>query len=354
MDNPRLGTDEKPRDPRIEQFLITIRAEMSGLSGPAAINERVHEVQLHLEQSIEEFVELGVADPVAAALEAFGTVDTYGDSVKKAGDGILLRDSHQQVLKWVTALVLIPICADLAMDFSSWFTSDSQLFLLGIPFCAYVLGRILVASTHSRKFLFIPITGIVAMGFVWFIVLGGFSRGALGDSMTEPRGTASRSVSSLQLFSLSNQLLQAKGLREGYSVFRSDHPTAGVGEFRVAQGYLTPEQVDSKYRTGWYSTVSIGASMVPVSNYSEARLGWMKMGPKAIQWADEAVASTRRQIEEQSRVANSSWLSSVQADLPFKIPSGIFVWFSIITIHALGMGYGVVRRRSGRRPTAAA
>ena len=345
-------------DPRVELFLAEIRRTMSGLTATERIDERLRELRSHIELSVLEFTELQVEDPVGKALLQFGSVETYQKSVKSAGGGVLLRQAERTTLLWLSAVLLVPICADLLMDFSSYLTgSDSGMWAVGVPVCAFLTWRFGRASFNCRRHLGLQITAIVAACSVWFVVLGGFSKAASGplEVGIQSRGTAARRLEGLKSYSLSAKQAKLAMIEKGISLFSKQVPTMGIGEFRVAQGYLVPRVRDESVAT--YSAVGAeprstfdAMELQPVPTFDDARRTWIAAGPGMLKTAHAAIRLEQDEIRDLTITIHSSWLSSVRVDYGSKCQIMLAAWFGLMLVHAVAMASGLLVRRL-RPPT---
>jgi hypothetical protein len=348
--------EEEMNDPRIEALIARLRKELEGTMPGELISERIEEILGHLEQAIEEFRSVGAQDPVGAALNQFGASEAYGRAVKAAGGGILLRRNNREVIMWTAALLLVPMAGDLCMDFSSWFTgSDSGLYAIGIPACLFLLWKFARASMRCRKFLGLQITALVAGSFALFAGLGGFSR-AVGDyRMTQSRGTAVRRLAGLQREELPRKQRVLSMLEEAFAEFNNAAPTAAVGPYRVAGGYLVPE-IPDQWAQMWKGDPRAGRWLIdglrlsPVPTYDQAHDRWVQDGQKFVALGKSGVEGEQTEIASLQKTVASTWRESVLADLPQKESMAEFVLVWMLLVHAGGLGVGYANRR-WRGPT---
>lgn len=343
-------------DPRVEAFLKALRRDFRDYYGGQAADERIREIHSHLLESAEEHALNGDTDPIGTSLKEFGQSDGYRLAAATAGGGVLVRRPERTILKYAALTLLIPIAADLAMDFSSWATgSDSALFGIGIPVTLYLFARFVIASSRSRRFLAVPLTGMVVGSFLLYLALGGWARAADVDSRygTQTRGTAYHRRDGLIREGLPHRQANLERLEKTVALFARPTPQPGVGAYRVAEGYAVPT-IRPEYREMWKGDprssrwMIDGLTYTPVATYWEAHRIWEANSPELLRFARKSVEGEREEIAELGRVVSCSWLHSVACEVEAKTAMGLFSGFWLLLGHAVGVAGGYLARRRRR------
>lgn len=341
------------KDPRIDSYLERLGVRLSESLGLDQVELTIREAEGHLEEAIEEFTAQGHPDPVGAALASFGSVESYEEATEKAGGGVLLQNPQRGAIRWLAATLLIPICADLIMDLSSLFTgSDSALFLVGVPVTLYLAIRFGIASGRLKKLAFVPVVTTILLSFLLFIAVGGVSRCVTPDGFgTQARGTGWHRLKSLQEGNGVFQPQRLSHIKEGYAVFTAAKLDQRISAFRTLEGYEVPPQMKQGDRESLAEQMRYGYGPDDITkDFQVATARWTADGPAWIEAGREALAKQQKEIHDLDVAVHSSWLASVRSDLRIKLPMLWTALYSLVAVHVIGFGAGVLIRRNKRRP----
>ena len=335
-------------DPRVEAFLTALRTDLGLFFAPREADERLREIAGHLEQAIAE--RSAEPDPVARALAEFGEAKGY----RAAAEPRLARLPEREVVRLAFFTLLVPIGLDLLMDASSWLDgNEAPTALFGVPLTLYFAFRFLLASARSRRFLLLPIAGATIACFALLLVLGGWTRATSEADSTgsQSRGTAFRRREGLVRVELPRKIARGAELARGAKLFAAPRPTVGVGEFRVATGYLVPTLPDEKknyFTEPRWRLERLRYDSVPT--YAAARKAWTERVPELSRLAFLSVQGERQEIDELARVVACPWGLSVAAEREPKATDGMVALFWLLLLHGIGLAFGAIARgRRGRR-----
>ena len=338
-------------DPRVQAFLTALRGDLLSFFPAREADERLREIAGHLEQAITE--RAAEPDPVALALAEFGEAEGY----RAAAEPRLARHPEGEVVRLMLFLVGVPLALDLLMDASSWLDgSDSSTALLSVPIVLFLAFRFIMASTRSRRFVLLPIMAVTMGLFSGYLLLSGWTR--TGDPEgygTRARGTAYHRRMGLIRDTLPDKKRRVALLERGERLFVQPRPASGIGEFRVAMGYLVPG-IPAESRATWKGDprgarwLFDGLRYEPVADYAEARAAWTAQMPELRRLARSGIAGEREEIAELGRAVASPWRTTVLANREPVVAMALFTFGWLLVLHGVGFLLGAISRgRRGRR-----
>jgi|GEM_PF-3793570 len=314
---------------------------------PAVARETLLELRSHIEEARQARLELGMSerDAEAETVLAFGEAHrTIRDLAREHG-----RRWERPALGLALGALLLPVWSDLLMDASSWLTgSDHNLPVMAVP-TAVLAGLFLRSCLRVRRVMAAPLLRLVAGTLLVSVVAGGWTRGVSGVSWsnTQARGTQARRAAAgpdRVLDSVANQVRQMD------TAYRNGEAAVRAAGLSTIQGYPLPPDgryvMDSVIRRTPDTAVM---SLDHVPSFEVARRAWAVRGPATLASLDEQL---RNQVEWHASalsVRDSSWLSTVRSDLPYKVTVAAGAAAALLLLNAVGVGVGAITRRQRRR-----